>query len=89
MKITEQELLDLGFYKLPHFTISDPIIFDLPNSRSISIGNLGTPNEMVFLTQSDYDDYKNITDVITLHNYDYHGYITLDKIKDFIKLLNY
>lgn len=89
MKITEQELLDLGFYKLPHFTVSDSIIFDLPNNRTISIGNLGTPNEMVFLTQSDYDNYKKITDIITLHNYDYHGYITLEKIKDFISVLNY
>jgi hypothetical protein len=89
MKPTEQELLDLGFYKLPHFTISDSIIFDLPNNRTISVGNLGTPNEMVVLTQSDYDNYKKITDVITLHNYDYHRYITLDKIKEFINVLNY
>lgn len=89
MKLTEQELLDLGFYKLPHFTISDSIIFDLPNNRTISVGNLGTPNEMVVLTQSDYKDYKKITDVITLHNYDYHGYITLNKIKEFIKVLNF
>lgn len=89
MKITEQELLDLGFYKVPHFTVSNSIIFDLPNNRTISVGNLGTPNEMVVLTQSDYRDYKKITDVITLHNYDYHGYVTLNKIKDLINVLNF
>lgn len=75
--ITEKELIALGFYQLDHFTIQNSFIFDLPNNRQLSIGCLGTPNEMLFITQSDYDDPKKITDVITLHNYDYNKYLTI------------
>jgi hypothetical protein len=88
-KLTEEIVLSLGFYKLPHFTIGNYLIFDLPNNRQLSLSSVGTPNEMLCITQSDYDDIKNITDVITLHNYDYHKYLNIHKLKTIIDALNF
>jgi hypothetical protein len=88
-KLTEEIVLTLGFYKLPHFTIGNNLIFDLPNNRQLSLASVGTPNEMLFISQSDYDDHKNITDIITLHNYDFHGYLSIYKLKTIIDVLNF
>lgn len=88
--LTKEMVLSLGFYELPHFTVCDFLIFDLPNNRQLSLGNVGTPNEMLLcITQSDYDDNKKITDVVTLHNYDYHGYLSIYRLKTIIDALNF
>lgn len=69
--LTEEWLIKFGFKKIPHFTITNSLIKDIGRNRHISIGSVGTPNEMVFLCETDSDDNKKITDLICLWNFDY------------------
>ena len=78
--------LRMGFKELPHSTIGDIIVYDLGNDRQLSIGSIGTPNEMVTISQSEPDDYRKITDVVRLHNYDYDGYLTEERLMEFMSL---
>lgn len=81
-KIKEEELIELKFFKL---NTSPFYIYDLGKGKHLSLSNLGTPNEFLFLC-----DGKNIdkpTDIICIHNYDYHGYLTLSKLKLILALL--
>ena len=61
------------------------LVYDLGRNRYLSIGDLGNPNEMVFLYERDYDDTRKINDLICLRNYDYDGYTKLEDIKSIIK----
>jgi hypothetical protein len=80
--ITEDQLLYLGFTKIPHFTIGDNRIKDLGRNRYISLSSLGTPNEMIFLCyKEDSDETTGTDDLINLHNFDYDGYITFKRLK--------
>ncbi len=79
--LTNDDLIKLGFKPIPHFTIGNSVTYDLGRGRHLSAGNVGTPNEMVFICATDYKDKTNITDLVCLHNYDYDGYITEEKIK--------
>ena len=38
-----------------------------------------------YSTLSD-EDKKNVTDIVVLHNYDYDGYLTLERLKVFMAL---
>lgn len=82
--MTKQDLIKLGFKEIPHFTVMDSVIFDLGRRRTLSAGCIGTPNEMVFICETDEKNDKKITDSICLHNYDYDGYLTESKIKSII-----
>lgn len=82
--MTKQDLINIGFKEIPHFTIGNNLIFNLGRKRQLSIANVGTPNEMVFINQIADENDKAITDLIVLHNYDYDDYITEEKIKAFI-----
>lgn len=84
--ITKEDALKIGFKSIGHFTVGDNLHFDLGRDRQLSISCLGTPNEMVFLCQLDNDNLKVITDLVCIHNYDYDGFLTIDRLLDFIKL---
>jgi hypothetical protein len=77
MKLTHDLLLDLGFKPMPHFTIMGTMIFVLGRNRHLSIGNVGTPNEMMFVCQQ---EGNTIIDLVCLHNYDYDGYLRPEKL---------
>ncbi len=78
--ITKDFLLSVGFKPLPHFTVGDSMLFDLGRRRHLSVGSAGTPNEVVFICQVDPSNPKNITDLVCLHNYDYDGFLTEDRV---------
>ena len=69
-----------GFKEMPHFTINNSLILDIGRNRSISIGCFEEPNEMVVIKEHDREDYKKVTDLVCLHNYDYDGYLTEEKL---------
>lgn len=83
--LEKQQLIELGFHPLGHFTVGDVLMYELYRNINLSVTNLGTPNEMVFITSSN-KDITDITDVIALHNYDYDGYLTLERLKVFMAL---
>ncbi len=77
VEITEEWLLkEAKAYKMPFPTITNSIIIDLGRKRILSIGNLGTSNEMVWLCQKNKFDDKKIDDLVCIRNYDYDGGIT-------------
>lgn len=82
-----EELYELGFTELPHFTIMESLIYDLGRGRHLSFGSIGTPNEMLFLCQKDNDNERKLSDAICLRNYDYDGYTTIEEIKQIINAL--
>jgi hypothetical protein len=85
--IQREELLKIGFKEIPHFTLMNSLIYDLGRNRQLSIGCLSEPNEMMFICESEENNNKNITDSICIHNFDYDGYISMEKIKSLIKIL--
>lgn len=86
-KLSEDILLNMGFEKIPHFTVNRAMIYKLGRNRHLSIGDVGTPNEVLFICESDKDDYRKITDLVCLHNYDYDGYLSQQKLETLIKCI--
>lgn len=84
--ITEDQLLYLEFTKIPHFTIGNDRIKDLGRNRYLSLGSLGTPNEMLFICEKNNSDDSYPEEIICLHNYDYDGYLTFKKLKKICKI---
>lgn len=84
-----KDLIDIGFQKIPHFTIGNTVIFQLGRNRHLSASNIGTPNEFLYICSSDSKDSNKITDLVCLHNYDYDGYLTIEKVVDLIKILKW
>lgn len=83
--LNEDIIKKLGFIRVYTFTIMNSYTYDLGRGRILSIGNIGTPNEMLFICQ--IENKYNITDIITLHNYDYDSYLTEDKLVSYIEAL--
>ena len=84
ISLTPEILEKCGFESIPHFTVMDSRILDVGRGRKLSIGCVGTPNEMLFLT--DEEDGK-IDNIIVLHNWDYDGPLYLHKLQNIISLL--
>ena len=81
------DLIEIGFKEIPHFTITSSLIYDLGRNRQLSFGDIGTPNEMLYICEIDRDDPKKITDLICLKNYDYNGYTNIEQIKSIITVI--
>ena len=87
--MTNEDIIEMGFKPVGHFTIMDCHLYDLGKNRQLSFGSVGTPNEMLFITQTDYDDPKKVTDIICLHNYDYNQHnLTSDELIEYLKVLD-
>ena len=71
--MTTDNLLDIGFESIPHFTICNSHIYKLGRHRHLSVASVGTPNEMMFICETNEQNEKDITEIICLHNYDYDG----------------
>jgi len=85
--LSEEILLEIGFQKIPHFTIGNSMIYQLDRNRHLSIGSAGTPNEVLFICESDENDFRKITDLVCLHNYDYDGYLSKEKLETLINCI--
>ena len=85
--LSEYDLLSIGFERIPHFTVNRAMIYKLGRNRHLSIGDTGTPNEMLFICESDKDDFRKITDLVCLHNFDYDGYLSKSKLETLINCL--
>ena len=80
--LTREELInDFGFKELPHFTITRSLVLDIGRNRTISAASLGTPNEMLFIGEGELD-------CVVLHNYDYDGFLTKERLKLLIEFFN-
>ena len=85
--MTREEVKELGFEEIPHYTVMGSMLYDLGRGRYLSFGCIGSPNEMIFLCQHDYEDHRIVTDLVSVHNYDYDGYIDKHKLLALMELL--
>jgi len=79
--INREWLLSVGFIKQPNFTITNSLLLDLGRNRFFSIGSISGPNEMMFLTEMNNENPKICENLIVIHNYDYDGYLTKERVK--------
>jgi hypothetical protein len=86
IRMTREEVINMGFEPIPHFTITDSLIYDLGRNRYLSIGDVGMPNEMVFICEVNDENKNRIDEIIGLHNYDYDGYLTKERLQQFMAL---
>ena len=73
--------------KIPHFTVTNSYTLDIGRNRIVSVGNVGTPNEMIWLCQINDKDKNKIDDLICLRNYDYDGYTHVHTLQNLIHSL--
>lgn len=79
--LSKEDALEIGFKSL-HASSFKSLSYDLGRKKSLSIRGIGTPNEMVWLLQTS----KNV-DIIPIHNWEYNGFLSKDKLEGLIKLL--
>lgn len=83
IELSEDVLLKcLQFEKLPFTNILNTFILDLGRNRILSLGNLGSSNEMLWLCERNPTDKQKIDDLICIHNYDYDGKLYLHKLQN-------
>jgi len=85
--LNEDWLVRLGGEKLPYHNILNSIFFKVGRNRIVSVGNVGTPNEMIWLCQVNATNDKIIDDIICLRNYDYDGYTPVHTFQNLIHAL--
>jgi len=76
------DLIKIGFKRLSHWTVNNAHVYNIGRGRELSVGDVGTPNEVVAIvgrprTQGDI----SLADVVILHNYDYDGYMTVERLR--------
>lgn len=84
--LNKETLLRRGFVETPHMVLGSLLNLDVGRNRHISIGLLGTPNEMVYLNQK--GNRTGITDLICIHNFDYDGLLTKQKLDAILSIFN-
>lgn len=77
--LTPEILEKCGFERLSHFTVQDVMDIDAGRGRVISIGCVGTPNEMIFINEEDGD---LVNQVIVARNFDYDGKTYLHQLQN-------
>ena len=85
-RMTREEVISMGFEPTPHFTITDSLIYDLGRNRYLSIGDIGMPNAMVFTCEVNDENKNRVDEIIVLHNYDYDGSLTQERLQQFMVL---
>lgn len=86
-RMSNDDLIKLGFKPIPNFTVQNSVTYDLGRNRFLSAGSVGTPNEMIFIYEINPKDNNKVTDSICLHNYDYDGYLTEKRVLSLIGVL--
>ena len=76
----KETLIELGFKELPHKNIMNSLIKKIGRNREISISGLGSGCETVFLCEINATDPKTVDDLVCVHNYDYDGFLTIEKL---------
>ena len=86
--MTNEDLISIGFKPMPHYTVANSVVYDLGRDRQLSAGCVGTPNETLFIMElKEEGDNMMVCDLVCLHNYDYDGYMTIEKVKGLISLI--
>lgn len=82
--MTEEHLIKAGFVKNPHKVLGTVYSLYVGRYRFIKISSLQTPNEIVFISQTDYNLKEE--HLVCVHNYDYDGYLDESKLNNIISI---
>ena len=82
--MNKEDLISLGFKEFDHYTCINSLVYELSRDRVISVGCLGTPNEVIYLCEKSPDDNYYV-DLVCVHNFDYDGKLTKQKVEYLIK----
>jgi hypothetical protein len=85
IELTPEILEKAGFESIVHYTVTHSMTKDIGRNRHLSIGCVGTPNEMLFLCESNGKGKPG--DLIVLHNFDYDGKLYLHKLMNIFHTL--
>ncbi len=77
--LTGEWLKDFGFWQFDYYTIQNTWNISLERNRVLSIGNVATPNEMVFLYEV---NKEHIKEVVTIRNYDYDSKMYVHQLQN-------
>ncbi|MBL4867476.1 MAG: hypothetical protein JKY67_14010 [Pseudomonadales bacterium] len=84
----EKALTEVDFIKIGFRSGLEARIFrltlDLGQGKYLSAGSIGTPNETIFLCELDTEGSSIVPEAICIHNYDYHGYVSREKLERLI-----
>lgn len=81
--LSNEDLITLGFHKLPHFTVGNSLHYQLGRGRYLSVMCIGQGNESMWICSE--EEQGLVSDLVCLHNRDYDGFITVEKIKTLIE----
>lgn len=87
IRLTVKWALKFGFKPLPFKNILNSLTKDIGRNRILSIGNIGTANEMIWICEVNPTDPKVIDDLICIHNYDYDKEIFIHKLQNLYHVL--
>ena len=85
-RLSNEDLVSLGFENLTHFTVGEQSKCELTRGRYLSAMCIGSCNESIWLGSKNKSG--EVTDLICVHNYDYDGFITTKRLKDFLDWFN-
>lgn len=80
--LTEEWLLKFGFEPLPFVNLLNSYTKSIGRNRILSIGSVGTPNEMIWLCEVNSVDKKIIEDLVCIRNYDYDKYTHVHQLQN-------
>lgn len=83
--LKNEDLVNVVFKPYAHFTVMNSVYFDVDRGRQIKVGCVGTPNEVVFLVDH-WGDTCEEQDMVCIHNFDYDGYLTMEKVMNILKV---
>ena len=86
--MTNEDLEAIGFQKIPYSTVASSIVYDLGRNRQLSASAIGTPNEMLWISELGGSNSTQVTDLVCLHNYDYDKELTIQKVQTLIDTIN-
>lgn len=81
-RLTNDDLVSIGFVKVETFNVGNIHNYDLGRDRCISAMCIGQGNEAIFICQK---EDKEVSDLVCIHNCDYDGFITLERLQALIK----
>lgn len=77
-KLSNDILSEYGFVEISTFNVLASTELSLGRNRYLCVGCAGSPNEMMFICEG---EKQHNQDVVTLHNWDYDGWLTIEKIQ--------
>ena len=82
--LSTSDLVSMGFKEASHFTAGNSLNLSLGRNRYLSAMCVGQGNEAVFICEKSKIG-NHYTDLICIHNRDYDGFITMEKLKALIE----